>query len=45
MRRIPTSPRRARGMSLIEIIIVIVLIGGVLGIVGSRVLGGPDRAR
>ncbi|ODS63138.1 MAG: type II secretion system protein GspG [Arenimonas sp. SCN 70-307] len=44
MRRIPASPRRARGMSLIEIIIVIVLIGGVLAIVGNRVLGGRDRA-
>lgn len=44
MRRIPASPRRARGMSLIEIIIVIVLIGGVLAVVGSRVLGGRDRA-
>lgn len=44
MRRIPTSPRRARGMSLLEIIIVIVLIGGVLALVTSRVLGGRDRA-
>lgn len=44
MRRIPASPRRARGMSLLEIIIVIVLIGGVLAAVGSRVLGGRDRA-
>lgn len=44
MRRIPVSPRRQRGMSLIEIIIVIVLIGGVLAVVGSRVLGGRDRA-
>lgn len=44
MRKIPASPRRARGMSLLEIIIVIVLIGGVLAAVGSRVLGGRDRA-
>jgi general secretion pathway protein G len=34
-----------RGMSLIEIIIVIVLIGAVLAFVGSRVLGGADRAK
>lgn len=34
-----------RGMSLIEIIIVIVLIGAVLTFVGSRVLGGADRAK
>ncbi len=32
-------------MSLIEIIIVIVLIGAVLTFVGSRVLGGGDRAK
>lgn len=38
------SPQRQAGMSLIEIIIVIVLIGAVLTFVGSRVLGGRDRA-
>jgi general secretion pathway protein G len=32
-------------MSLLEIIIVIVLIGSVLTFVGSRVLGGADRAK
>ncbi len=32
-------------MSLIEIIMVIVLIGAVLAFVGSRVLGGADRAK
>lgn len=32
-------------MSLIEIIIVIVLIGLVLTVVGSRILGGSDRAK
>ena len=44
-RRITRSPSaaRQRGMSLIEIIIVIVLIGAVLAFVGSRVLGGKDR--
>ena len=40
-----SSPVRQRGMSLIEIIIVIVLIGAVLTFVGSRVLGGADRAK
>ncbi|HEY4582970.1 MAG TPA: type II secretion system major pseudopilin GspG [Lysobacter sp.] len=48
-RRFPTRPpvRRAlqRGMSLIEIIIVIVLIGIVLTFVGSRIFGGKDRAQ
>ena len=37
------SARRQAGMSLLEIIIVIVLIGAVLTLVGSRVLGGADR--
>lgn len=40
----PSAARQA-GMSLIEIIIVIVLIGAVLTFVGSRVLGGADRAK
>ena len=46
-RSLTRSPARAtqRGMSLIEIIIVIVLIGAVLTFVGSRVLGGADRAK
>ncbi len=39
------SARTQAGMSLIEIIIVIVLIGAVLTFVGSRVLGGADRAK
>ena len=39
------SSRTQAGMSLIEIIIVIVLIGAVLTFVGSRVLGGADRAQ
>lgn len=38
------SPATQAGMSLIEIIIVIVLIGGVLALVGSRLIGGKDRA-
>jgi general secretion pathway protein G len=46
-RAIGRAPSRAlqRGMSLLEIIIVIVLIGSVLTFVGSRVLGGADRAK
>lgn len=46
-RHIARSPSSAaqRGMSLLEIIIVIVLIGAVLTFVGSRVLGGADRAK
>lgn len=41
----PTFSRRQAGMSLLEIIIVIVLIGAVLTLVGSRVLGGADRGK
>lgn len=44
MRRIPASRRHASGMSLIEVIIVIVLIGSVLTLVTSRIMGGQDRA-
>lgn len=40
----PSATRQA-GMSLLEIIIVIVLIGAVLTLVGSRVLGGADRGK
>ena len=39
------APALQRGMSLIAIIIVIVLIGVVLTFVGSRILGGADRAK
>lgn len=39
------SPHAQSGMSLLEIIIVIVLIGAVLTLVGSRVLGGADRGK
>jgi general secretion pathway protein G len=39
------SPAAQSGMSLLEIIIVIVLIGAVLTLVGSRVLGGADRGK
>jgi len=40
-----SAPRRSQaGMTLIEIIIVIVLIGGVLAVVGSQVMGNKDKA-
>ena len=44
-RSVTRSPSAAaqRGMSLIEIIIVIVLIGAVIAFVGTRVIGGKDR--
>jgi len=44
MRRTPSSPRRITGMSLIELMIVIVLIGSVLALITSRIMGGQDRA-
>jgi len=44
-RRTFRSPARQAGMSLLEIIIVIVLIGAVLTLVASRVLGGADRGK
>lgn len=39
------SPSLQAGMSLLEIIIVMVLIGMVLTLVGSRVLGGADKGK
>lgn len=39
-----SSPRQQSGMSLLELVVVIVLIGGVLAVVGSRMIGGKDRA-
>ena len=44
MRRTPISRHAARGMSLIELMIVIVLIGSVLALITSRIMGGQDRA-
>ena len=39
------SPAGQQGFSLLEIIIVLVLIGGILTLVGSRALGGADRGK
>src|SRR3546814_4106426 len=46
-RSITRSPRPAAqaGFSLIEIIIVTVLIGGIVAFAASRILGGGDKAR
>jgi general secretion pathway protein G len=44
MRMPPSSPRRARGMTLIELIIVIVLIGLVAAAVGSKIVSNKKRA-
>jgi general secretion pathway protein G len=45
LRSPPKLGKHQAGMSLLEIIIVIVLIGAVLTLVGSRVLGGADRGK
>jgi general secretion pathway protein G len=43
---IRTSRRSAQsGFSLIEIILVVVLIGGIVAFAATRILGGGDRAR
>jgi general secretion pathway protein G len=40
------GPRAAQGgFSLIEIILVVVLIGGIVAFAASRILGGGDRAK
>ena len=45
-RSFPRSPRRAQGgFSLIEIILVVVLIGGIVAFAATRILGGGDRAK
>ncbi|NLA67725.1 MAG: type II secretion system major pseudopilin GspG [Gammaproteobacteria bacterium] len=45
-RSITRSPRRSAqgGFSLIEIIIVVVLIGGIVAFAASNIFGGRDRA-
>jgi len=44
--RYPTRPRSAQGgFSLIEIILVVVLIGGIVAFAATRILGGGDRAK
>jgi len=44
LRRPPSRIAQA-GMTLIEIIVVIVLIGGVIAVVGSQVLSNSDKAK
>ena len=41
----PVPKASQAGFSLIEIILVVVLIGGILAFAGSRILGGGDRAK
>ena len=43
--RVGLVGRRERGFSLIEIILVVVLIGGIVAFAATRILGGGDRAK
>lgn len=42
--RHPASRRSQRGMTLIEIMVVIVLIGGILAVVGGQIFKNKDNA-
>ncbi|WP_425602280.1 type II secretion system major pseudopilin GspG [Luteimonas aquatica] len=45
-RTLPASPRSAQaGFSLIEIILVTVLIGGIVAFAASKIMGGGDKAK
>lgn len=41
----PVAKAAQSGFSLIEIIVVVVLIGGIVAFAASRILGGGDRAK
>ena len=43
--RVPAARTAQAGFSLIEIIIVVVLIGGIVAFAATRILGGGDRAK
>jgi len=43
-RRAPFRGRKARGFTLLEIVIVVTLIGLILGVVASRIMGSQARA-
>lgn len=42
--RRPASRRSQRGMTLIEIMVVIVLIGGILAVIGGAIFSNKDKA-
>lgn len=42
---VPSVRSSQRGFSLIEIILVVVLIGGIVAFAATRILGGGDRAK
>ena len=45
MKNVPTARRRAGGMTLIEILVVLVLIAIVMGIVGGNFIGQGEEAK
>ena len=45
VRRVRAAGALQRGFSLIEIILVVVLIGGIVAFAATRILGGGDRAK
>jgi general secretion pathway protein G len=45
IRRAPPLARHARGMTLIEILVVLVLIGIVMGILGGNFIGKGEKAK
>jgi general secretion pathway protein G len=44
-RKLPSLPRRVRGFTLLEMIVVLVIIGLIMGLVGPRLFGQADKAK
>lgn len=43
--KLPAMPRRQRGFTLLEMIVVLVIIGLIMGLVGPRLFGQADKAK